>query len=239
MAGEKCTVELKRHMPDGKGQVALSRAYQIVPYVQGPWVLDIGCAGHVPEPHSPSWLHGVLRTNFPHVVGIDIDETNVRQLQALGYQDIYLQSAETFALPQKFNTIVAGEVIEHLANPGLFLERVAAHLAPGGIAIITTPYPFSLLYGLYAFSKYPKTCQNPEHTCWFCPRTFDTLVLRTGLRTVQWKLVEDYKFDAPAPRYRAFVALMSSLRWLIPERLRCNTMLFILEAAAFTLDREP
>lgn len=232
-------MELKRHMPHTERQVAWSRVYQIVPYVQGPWVLDIGCAGHVPEPHSPSWLHGVLRNHFPHVVGIDIDETNIRKLQALGYQDIYLQSAETFSLPQKFNTIVAGEVIEHLASPGLFFKRVVAHLAPGGIAIITTPYPFSLLYGLYALSKYPKTCQNPEHTCWFCPNTFATLAHRMGLRTVQWKLIEDYKFDARASRYRAFVTLISSLRWLIPEHLRCNTMLFILEAAASMPGREP
>jgi 2-polyprenyl-3-methyl-5-hydroxy-6-metoxy-1,4-benzoquinol methylase len=191
----------------------------------------------VPEPHSHSWLHGILRNNFLHVVGIDIDEGNVKTLQALGYQDIYLQSAEHFSLPQKFNTIVAGEVIEHLANPGLFLERVVAHLAPGGIAIITTPYPFSLLYGLYALSKYPKTCQNPEHTSWFCPRTFQTLVYRSGLRTVRWKLIEDYRFDDPASRYRGFVRLISSLRWLLPERVRCNTMLFILEADAARSDR--
>jgi 2-polyprenyl-3-methyl-5-hydroxy-6-metoxy-1,4-benzoquinol methylase len=231
LAGEERAITLKRHTPHDEGHMALSRAAQIVPYVKGPWVLDVGCAGHVPEPHSPSWLHGVLRSRFPHVVGIDIEETNVGKLRALGYQDIYLQSAENFSLPQKFNTIVAGEVIEHLASPGLFLERVKAHLAPGGSVIITTPFPFSLLYALYAFLKFPRTCQNLEHTCWFCPRTFEALAQRVGFRIVQRKLIEDYRLDAPDLPYRAFVTLIIALRWVIPERLRCNTMLFILEMA--------
>jgi 2-polyprenyl-3-methyl-5-hydroxy-6-metoxy-1,4-benzoquinol methylase len=230
LAGEERAVPLKRHTPQDKGRAALSRAAQIVPYVKGPWVLDVGCAGHVPEPYSPSWLHGVLRNSFPHVVGIDIEETNIRKLQALGYQDIYLQSAENFSLPQKFNTIVAGEVIEHLASPGLFLERAKAHLVPGGSVVITTPYPFSLLYAFYALMKFPRTCQNLEHTCWFCPQTFKALAQRIGFRTVQWKLIEDYRFDVPAVRYRAFVTLIASLRWVIPARLRCNTILFILGA---------
>jgi 2-polyprenyl-3-methyl-5-hydroxy-6-metoxy-1,4-benzoquinol methylase len=184
-AGAEHAITLMQHTLHDKGRAALSKDAQTGPYVKGPWVLDIGYAGHVPEPHSPSWLHGVLRDNFPHVVGIDIDETNVRKLQALGYQDIYLQNAETFSLPQKFNTIVAGEVIEHLARPGLFLERGKAHLSPGGSVIITTPYTFSLLYALYALMKFPRTCQNLEHICWFCPRTFEALAQRIGFRTVQ------------------------------------------------------
>jgi SAM-dependent methyltransferase len=210
----------------------LSRASQVVSYVKGPWVLDIGCAAHIPEPDSPHWLHGILLSNFPHVVGIDINETNIRVLQALGYQDLHLQSAENFALPQKFNTIVAGEVIEHLANPGLFLARVKEHLTPGGILVVTTPYPFSLLYVLYAVMKFPKTCQNLEHTCWLCPRTLEALAERGGFRTVHWRLIEDYRLDAPPGRYRLFATLLSRFRWLIPTRLRCNAMLFILEAAS-------
>ena len=225
-------MESKQIMQRVKGPMVLSRASQVVSYVKGPWVLDIGCAGHIPEPNSPHWLHGALLANFPHVVGIDINETNVRQLQALGYQHIHLQSAESFALPQKFNTIIAGEVIEHLANPGLFLARAKEHLAPGGIAVITTPYPFSLLYFLYAVMKFPKTCQNLEHTCWLCPRTLEALAERAGLRTVHWRLIEDYRLNDPSGRYRLFVKLLSRFRWLVPTRLRCNTMLFVLEVAS-------
>jgi hypothetical protein len=80
--------------------------------------------------------------------------------------------------------------------------------------------------------KFPRTCQNLEHTCWFCPRTLEALAQRIGLRTAQWKLIEDYRFDVPDLPYRAFVKSIAAFRWVIPERLRCNTMLFILEAAS-------
>ena len=96
--------------------------------------------------------------------------------------------------------------------------------------VITTPYPFSLLYFLYAVMKFPKTCQNLEHTCWLCPQILEALAERAGLRTVHWRLIEDYQLNDPSGRYRLFVKLLSRFRWLIPTRLRCNTMLFVFEA---------
>ena len=114
------------------------RAEHIIKYVKGPCVLDVGCTGHIVEPDSPYWLHGQLRKHFPNVVGIDISADNVERLKKLGYENVYVASAEQFTLNQKFNTIVAGELIEHLSNPGLFLERAKEHLAPGGRIVITT-----------------------------------------------------------------------------------------------------
>lgn len=208
-----------------------TRAEQILPYVQGETVLDVGCTGHQLEPDSPHWLHGQLVGHFPSVFGIDLNTENVEKLSALGYKNVEVGNAETFALDRTFDTIVAGELIEHLSNPGLFLDRVREHLSPGGRAVITTPYPFSLLFWLYAFLKYPVTCQNPEHTAWFCPETFRELSSRAGLRIVEWKLVEDYRPDDPSRPYRIFVKLLTWFGWLLPARLRCNTMLFVLEKA--------
>jgi len=160
------------------------------------------------------------------------NEKEIEKLRSLGYDGLHAASAETFTLPHKFDTIVAGELIEHLSNPGLFLERAKKHLTEGGRLVLTTPYPFSLLYTLYALFKFPKTCQNPEHTCWFCPRTIGELARRSGFRIVKWNLIEDYRFDDPSPRYRFFVKLILLFGFLIPKRLRCNTMLFILERDA-------
>lgn len=41
---------------------------------------------------------------------------------------------------RRFSTAIAGEVIEHLADPGRFLRRLHQLLEPGGTAIITTPF---------------------------------------------------------------------------------------------------
>lgn len=146
---------------------------------QGPEVLDVGCAGHVPEPESPYWLHGALVRRFARVAGIDVNAANVLRLRAEGY-DVRVGNAETLELGERFDTVVAGEVIEHLANPGLFLERVKAHLKPGGRVVLSTPVPFGLLHLLYAWRNWPKTCSNPEHTLWLCPSTLGELAGRVG-----------------------------------------------------------
>lgn len=206
----------------------LIRSFKILQYIRGPSILDVGCTGHTLEPNSPYWLHGQLRKQFSDVTGIDINASNVERLRELGYENVYVASAEQFGFDRKFDTIVAGELIEHLSNPGLFLERCREHLAPGGRIVITTPYPFSLLYVLYAFFKFPKTCQNPEHTCWFCPQTMRELAFRAKLHIVHWELIEDYRPDDPSWRYRTFVKIISLFKWFLPKRIRANGMLFIL-----------
>lgn len=215
------------------------RSDDILEWVRGPSVLDVGCAAHVPEPDHPYWVHGRLRSQFPTVTGIDINEGNIELLRSRGLDRLQVASAESFALPDRFDTIVAGELIEHLSNPGLFLERARQHLRPGGRIVLTTPFPFSLLYLLYAWTKFPKTCQNPEHTCWICPETMRELTARAGLKIVSWRLLEDYRLDDPSARYRGFVRLVRLFRPVIPRRLRCNTALYILEADGIAGNDEP
>jgi 2-polyprenyl-3-methyl-5-hydroxy-6-metoxy-1,4-benzoquinol methylase len=161
--------------------------------VRGPSVLDIGCAGQADdqrsweiEVRSAEWVHGRLRQQFPQVFGIDITEERPALLRERGFDQLYKQSAESFELPQRFDTIVAGEVIEHVASPGLFLERARAHLLPGGRIVLTTPNTFSAIAIMYALLKYPRTCSNPEHTMWFCPQTLSVLAERCGLRVLHW-----------------------------------------------------
>jgi SAM-dependent methyltransferase len=205
------------------------RAETIIGWVRGPAILDVGCAAHVPEPGNPYWIHGRLREKFPDVAGIDISEANIRFLREKGFGNLHVASAETFSLPGKFDTVVSGELIEHLANPAAFLQRAKDHLSDGGRIVLTTPYPFALLYQAYAFMKFPKTCQNLEHTCWFCPQTLAVLAARTGLKVSHWELIEDYRLDDPSWKYRFFVRFVSCFRWFIPKRIRNNTMLFVLE----------
>ena len=204
----------------------------ILPYVQGPKVLDVGCAAHVPEPGAPYWLHGRLREKFPCVTGIDLNEQNVAKLRAQGFQNLFVGNAEDINIDSRFDTIVAGELIEHLSNPGAFLESARKHLAPGGRLVLTTPYPFCLMGFLYAMLKYPKTCQNLEHTCWFCPQTFKELSGRAGLRIAHWELFPMYGTGDPSLAYRLYVNFVRYFKWLLPKQLWCSAMLLVLEAAA-------
>jgi len=196
-------------------------------WVKGPKVLDIGCTGHVVEIGSPYWLHGRLRENFPSVTGVDISAENVETLRKHGLGDVYVESAESFDLSQKFDTIVAGELIEHLSNPGLFLQQARRHLGDQGRLVLTTPNPFSLAYLLYAILKFPRTCQNPQHACWFCPRTMIELAERFGFKVVYFELIDDYRSDDPSFVYRLFGKLMMIFSPVIPKRMK-KTMLFVL-----------
>lgn len=206
------------------------RSEQILQKVAGPDILDVGCAGHIPKPGSPYWLHGRLREKFSSVVGIDINAENIRKLRDAGYGDLHVASAEDFDLDARFDSIVAGELIEHLSNPGSFFDRCRIHLKKNGRVVVSTPYTFSLLYFLYAFLKYPVTCQNDEHSVWFCPKTLTGLASRYGFRVYSWELIEDYEFDNSSVPYLMFARLMTTIgRLIVPSRLRKNTMVFVFE----------
>lgn len=206
-----------------------SRADSILSRVKGPRVLDVGCAGHTIEIGSPQWLHGRLDEAYPDLHGIDVSRENIEALRNHGFRNLHLQSAENFDLKERFDTIVAGELIEHLSNPGLFLDCARRHLTPGGRLVLTTPSPFSLFSFLYALIKYPKTCENPQHTAWFCLRTLSELVGRHGLKVREMELIPDYYPDNPSRPYRTFVKLIGALGPLIPSRLRNNAILAVLE----------
>jgi len=62
-----------------------------------------------------------------------------------------------FNLNQKFDLIIAGELIEHIENTNIFLDNIKKHLKVGGLLFITTPNPTSfrfIIYGL--FNKEPE-----------------------------------------------------------------------------------
>lgn len=200
----------------------------ILQWVKGPSVLDVGCTGHALAVGSRGWLHGRLREQFTTVVGIDISRENIESLRTQGFSNLHVQSAESFQLDKQFDTIVAGELIEHLANPGLFLQQARAHLKPKGRLVLTTPHPFSLLDITYALLKFPRTCQNLQHACWFCPQTMKELAARNHLRIEHFELIDDYTPDNPSRRYRTFIVLRRWTSFLLPRLLAKNAMLFVL-----------
>ncbi|HAV76436.1 MAG TPA: hypothetical protein DCX53_03685, partial [Anaerolineae bacterium] len=186
-----------------------TREDRIMEWVKGPGVLDVGCTDHHVIENSTYWLHQHLRQKYDHVVGIDISDENLSAMRALGYQNLYNMDAESFSFDEKFDTIVAGELIEHLSNPGLFLDRARIHLKPDGRLIVTTPYVFSLLYIIYSKIKFPKTCENPEHTHWLCIETMRQLVKRHGFNELYFDLVMDYRLDNPSWKYVLFARIVN------------------------------
>ncbi|HTS77843.1 MAG TPA: methyltransferase domain-containing protein [Bryobacteraceae bacterium] len=209
----------------------MTRVDEILRRVVGPDVLDIGCTGHQVQPGDRSWLHGRLREKY-RVTGLDVSRPNIEQLRSLGFDDLHVQSAEEFELHRLYDTVVAGEVIEHLSNPGRFLDRSRTHLRPQGQIVLSTPYPFSIMYGLYASNHFPRTCENREHTCWVCPSTLRELSARARLEIVEWALVNDYDPRIRSRKYRMYWALSNTAGKLLPDRLIKTTLIAVLKRDA-------
>ena len=119
----------------------------------------------------------------PDIVGLDLDEGGVEALKKRGYNAV-CGDVHVVDLNKKFDTIIAGEIIEHLDNPGQFLCNMFRHLKPGGRLVVSTPNPFyAKQRGKIWRRGLPQV--HEEHTCWFDPITLNHLLNRSGFTTLE------------------------------------------------------
>jgi len=140
----------------------LNQRYKyILPLVKGKNVLNIGAT------HGD--IHEKIKEMSKSCLSIDIEPNFER--------GIIKGDAETFKTGIKFDIIIAGELIEHLNNPGLFLECCQHNLKKEGLLILSTPNPYSAsnLFN-YLFKGKERYCEG--HTCFFTKTTLDCLLLR-------------------------------------------------------------
>ena len=112
---------------------------------QGTRILHVGCTD-TPITRSRiaegTLLHGKLTDAFKDVVGIDINDEDLGLLRDAGYDNVRRIDAEHMSIAdfaEPFDVILAGDVVEHLNNPGLFVECAKNLLRPGGVLIIGVP----------------------------------------------------------------------------------------------------
>lgn len=170
-------------------------------------LLDIGCAQHdAKERSNPNWLHGHLYDLADDVLGVDYLESDVERLQEAGY-NVVAQNAEQLDFDETFDTVVAGELIEHLSNPGQFLDSVYDHLKSDGQLVLSTPNPWSLHRFYQTFSG--EVYCNPEHACWFDERTLRQLLHRHNFEVNSVDYVEPPAWGIRKALYRTGVKLLA------------------------------
>lgn len=183
--------------------------------VSGKRVLDVGCVEHDPLNYrSPHWVHKALLRVAAHVIGIDCDERGVSYLRDKGF-NIQLADARDFDLGETFDVVVAGDVMEHIDNPGGFLDSCRRHLAPGGVVLVTTPNPWFWKYIVRA-TVFGRVKNNIEHVCWFDPVLLGQLAKRHGFTLCE----KDIEFGArdwyirmlPLPRLLKYTTFHAVLR---------------------------
>jgi SAM-dependent methyltransferase len=150
--------------------------------VRGKTVLDVGCVDHSARLESSDrWMHKHLVRAAASVIGLDILESEAAKLRERGY-NVVAGDASTVDLGQTFDLVVAGEIIEHIDNPGAFLRNMARHLNSAGRLVLTTPNPFFVMHQFeFAFVSSLDKRWNHEHVCWYCPFTLGNLLERSGL----------------------------------------------------------
>lgn len=131
-------------------------------------VLSVGCAAN-PE------LHRLAAGRCRSLTGVDIDPAGVASLAGAGF-DARVMNAEDLHLDRKFDVVLAGELIEHLDNPGKFFDGAARCLKPGGLLILTTPNIASVFLRFLIF-----TCdqtQDASHVCYYDMKSLLALIRR-------------------------------------------------------------
>ena len=150
-----------------------------VPLVEGKKVLDVGIVQHtIKNCDDPKWLHRAIRQHSHYVLGIDIDRHGVEALKRKGY-NVLCADAQNLNLGERFDVVVAGDIIEHLVNIDGFMKSVRQHLNKGGILALSTPNPFWWRLAFKVLLK-GKAEPNREHTCWFCEQTLRQVLARGG-----------------------------------------------------------
>jgi 2-polyprenyl-3-methyl-5-hydroxy-6-metoxy-1,4-benzoquinol methylase len=158
-------------------------------------ILHIGCTG---APNTAvRWREGTLLhknlcdqlVSGQQLVGVDIDEPSLIWLQErMPHQKLLFADAhhltDCFGPDVRFDLILAGDVIEHLPNPGLFLESARSVLASGGRILITTANAFPVVG--FAKALLDHEAVHPEHTAYFSYSTLRCLCELCGLRVVRF-----------------------------------------------------
>lgn len=141
----------------------------------GSSILDVGCVRHNEARRKRGNLHAELQREYSDVVGIDLPGPELDRMQE--EYPVYPMDCQEIDFDRSFDVIVAGEVIEHLPNPGLFLSSASEHLNERGRILLSTPNPNYIGYQYLAFRN---RWTSDEHTCWISPYQLETLVDRTA-----------------------------------------------------------
>jgi SAM-dependent methyltransferase len=158
-------------------------------------VLDLGCVCHDLDQTIVPWLHQFLVEHAGRVVGVDILPEAVERMNREGYT-AFCADVEELDLGETFDVVIAGDILEHLDNLGLFLDRAAQHLAPDGVLLITTPNPITYVRLLRVLLK-GQAGANKQHTCWFTAKVLRQLAERHHLRVVDESYINNTHLSYP------------------------------------------
>ena len=151
-------------------------------HIKGKTVLHIGCSDFPitqQRINDKNLLHQKLQESAEEIVGIDLSKVGISILKEHGFNNIFVMDAENIELSARFDFILAGDVLEHLNNPGMFLNKAKSLLNSDAEIIIGAPSALTINNIKVWF--FGREQVHTDHTFYFSPKTLSALCARFDL----------------------------------------------------------
>ena len=177
-------------MQEKKRIPLVQRVEHLKALCQGKSVLHLGCTNW---PYTDialkdgALLHLQLAENATELYGFDADQEGLDVLAARGVKNLYradLERLDELDLHRTFDVILAGEMIEHLSNPGLFLRGIKRFMRPDSTLVITTINAYGgvrmFLYSLRGRGGSAEPV-HPDHVAYYSYSTIHHMLSRENI----------------------------------------------------------
>jgi 2-polyprenyl-3-methyl-5-hydroxy-6-metoxy-1,4-benzoquinol methylase len=168
-----------------------------------------------------TWLHQHLAERASDLVGIDIDPEGVEAARAAGFDAHVADCRDPVAVAAldltPADVVIAGEIIEHLDDPGSFLGLLHGLVRPGGELVLTTPNASGLVNGFAAMAG--AEVNHPDHVVLFSWRTLTNLASRHGWEHVETATYVPLFKGAPAAGLKLRIMRLAGQAVLALERI--------------------
>lgn len=159
-------------------------------FCSGKKVLHLGCTNYPYTKEaieSNMLLHFDLEKICSDLWGLDGDAEGIEILRRHGSKQILSGDLENLAevpIGSTFDVIVAGEMIEHLNNPGLFLNGIKRLMNEESVLLLTTINAYCAMRFFYYGARGRKGKAepvHPDHVAYYSYSTLKLLVERHDL----------------------------------------------------------
>ena len=193
-----------------KKNIVSSREKKTFKLVYGKKVLHLGCANQPftkESINSNTLFFDKIEKYASFQYGVDIDGEGVRIMKDSGRANVSVldvhdeNNVQDFlklmsTINNSFDFILAGEIIEHLPNPGLFIDNLKKIMSSTNSKLIITTvngfYSMRFFWGLLTGVE----AVHPDHVAYYSMKTLSRLLELKGLQILEfsyYSISDDYK----------------------------------------------